>query len=40
MTNHPNFGNPNTSMDSASFGQISTTLTNARIIQFAMKMMF
>jgi hypothetical protein len=27
-------------MDSASFGQISTTLTNARIIQFAMKMMF
>ncbi len=40
ITNHPNFGNPNTSMDSASFGQISTTLTNARIIQFAMKMMF
>ena len=40
ITNHPNFGNPNISMDSASFGQISTTLTNARIIQFAMKMMF
>ena len=40
ISNHPNFGNPNTSMDSASFGQISTTLTNARIIQFAMKMMF
>ncbi len=40
ITNHPNFGNPNTSMDSASFGQISTTLTNARIIQFALKMMF
>jgi outer membrane receptor protein involved in Fe transport len=40
ITNHPNFGNPNGSMDSASFGQISTTLTNARIIQFALKMMF
>jgi outer membrane receptor protein involved in Fe transport len=40
LTNHPNFGNPNTSMDSASFGQISTTLTNARIIQFALKLMF
>lgn len=40
LTNHTNFGNPNTSMDSANFGQINTTLTNARIIQFALKMMF
>jgi hypothetical protein len=40
ITNHPNFGNPSGSMDSASFGQISTTLTNARIIQFALKMLF
>jgi len=40
LTNHPNFGNPNTSMDSASFGQINTTVTNARIIQFALKLMF
>jgi outer membrane receptor protein involved in Fe transport len=40
LTNHPNFGNPNTSMDSASFGQISTTTVNARIIQFALKMFF
>ncbi len=40
ITNHPNFGNPNTSLDSASFGQITTTLTNGRIIQFALKMLF
>ena len=40
LTNHPNFGNPNVSMDSASFGQISTTTVNARIIQFALKMLF
>jgi outer membrane receptor protein involved in Fe transport len=40
ITNHPNFGNPNVSLDSASFGQITTTLTNARIIQFAMKLLF
>jgi hypothetical protein len=40
LTNHPNFGNPTTSMDSGSFGQISTTTTNARIIQFAMKLLF
>jgi outer membrane receptor protein involved in Fe transport len=40
ITNHPNFGNPNVSMDSASFGQITSTTTNARIIQFALKLLF
>ncbi len=40
ITNHPNFGNPNTSLDSGSFGQITTTLTNNRIVQFALKMIF
>jgi len=40
ITNHPDFSNPNTSMDSASFGQISGTTVNARIIQFALKMTF
>jgi len=40
ITNHPDFGNPSTSMDSASFGQISSTTVNARIIQFALKMVF
>src|SRR5262249_46603684 len=40
LTNHPNFGNPNTSMDSVSFGQISTTTVNARIVQFALKLLF
>jgi hypothetical protein len=40
ITNHPNFGNPNVSLDSASFGQITTTTVNARIIQFAMKLLF
>src|SRR5450432_418949 len=40
ILNHPNFSNPNTSMDSASFGQISGTTVNGRIIQFALKLAF
>jgi hypothetical protein len=40
IMNHPNFGNPSTSMDSASFGQISGTTVNGRIIQFALKLAF
>jgi hypothetical protein len=40
IMNHPNFSNPNTSMDSASFGQISGTTVNGRIIQFALKLAF
>jgi hypothetical protein len=27
-------------MDASNFGQITTTLTNGRIIQFALKMLF
>lgn len=38
--NHANFGSPSTSMDSASFGQISSTTVNARLIQFALKLSF
>jgi len=40
ILNHPNFSNPSTSMDSASFGQISGTTVNGRIIQFALKLAF
>jgi hypothetical protein len=40
IMNHPNFGKPSTSMDSASFGQISGTTVNGRIIQFALKLAF
>ena len=40
ILNHANFGNPTTSMDSASFGQISSTTVNARLIQFALKLTF
>jgi hypothetical protein len=40
ITNHPNFGNPNVSLDSASFGQITAISSNARIVQFALKMLF
>ena len=40
ILNHANFGNPNTSMDSASFGQISSTTVNARLVQFALKLSF
>ena len=40
ILNHPNFSNPNTSLDSASFGQISGTTVNGRIIQFALKLAF
>jgi hypothetical protein len=40
VLNHANFGNPSTSLDSASFGQISSTTVNARLIQFALKLSF
>jgi outer membrane receptor protein involved in Fe transport len=40
LLNHANFGNPNTSMDAANFGQISGTTVNARLIQFALKLHF
>ena len=38
--NHANFANPQTSLDSAAFGQISSTSVNARLIQFALKVSF
>lgn len=40
MLNLPNFGNPQASMNSAAFGQISSTSVNARLIQFALKLTF
>lgn len=38
--NHPQFGNPNTNVSSTTFGVISTTSVNPRIIQFALKLNF
>ena len=40
ILNHANFGNPGTSLDSGSFGQISSTTVNARLVQFALKLSF
>ena len=40
ILNHANFGNPSTSLDSGSFGQISSTTVNARLVQFALKLSF
>jgi hypothetical protein len=38
--NHPQFANPDTSVTSATFGVISSTAVNPRIIQFALKLNF
>jgi hypothetical protein len=38
--NHPNWGNPNTSRNSAGFGTITGTRTNMRNMQFALKYIF
>ncbi len=40
IMNIPNFGGPQASMNSAAFGQISSTSVNARLIQFALKVSF
>ena len=40
ILNIPNFGNPQASMNSAAFAQISSTSVNARLIQFALKVTF
>jgi hypothetical protein len=41
LFNHPQFGNPATSRNTPSaFGQISTTCTNPRLIQLALKYKF
>ncbi len=38
--NHPNWGNPNTDLNSAAFGRITGTRTNMRNLQFALKYIF
>jgi len=38
--NHPIFANPNSQVGSAAFGRVSSTLTNARIIQVSAKILF
>jgi outer membrane receptor protein involved in Fe transport len=38
--NHPAFGNPSSVLDTAAFGTIRTTLSNARIIQLGLKLEF
>lgn len=38
--NHPQFGNPGTNVSASTFGVISTTSVNPRIIQFALKLNF
>ncbi len=40
LLNHTNFGNPNTSLHSSGFGTIRGTTVNARLVQFALKLMF
>jgi Carboxypeptidase regulatory-like domain len=38
--NHPQFANPGTTLDAAGFGQITSTVNNPRLIQFALKLLF
>jgi hypothetical protein len=38
--NHPNWGNPNTNVTAAAFGQITSTRGNMRNLQFALKYSF
>jgi hypothetical protein len=40
LFNHTNFGNPTSSLDSASYGTIRSTSVNARLVQFALKLSF
>jgi hypothetical protein len=40
LFNHANFGDPTTSLDSPSYGVIRSTTVNARLVQFALKLMF
>ena len=38
--NHPQFNNPMVSVTNAVFGQITSTVVNPRLIQFALKYVF
>jgi hypothetical protein len=38
--NHPQFGDPDLEFTSPTFGQISTTVVNPRVVQFALKYTF
>jgi Carboxypeptidase regulatory-like domain/TonB dependent receptor len=38
--NHPQFGDPDTEFTSTTFGQITTTVVNPRVVQFALKFSF
>ena len=40
ILNHPVFSNPNSNVGSAAFGRISSTVTNARILQVSAKLIF
>ena len=40
LPNHPNWGNPDISITSQTFGRINSTRTNMREIQVALKYMF
>ncbi len=40
ILNHANFGNPSANLDTSTFGVISSTVANARIIQFGLKLTF
>ena len=40
MLNHPQFANPNTNFTSPTFGVISSTAVNPRVIQLALKILF
>ncbi len=40
LFNHANFGNPQSDLDSGSFGTIRSTSVNARLVQFALKLSF
>ena len=40
LPNHPNWGSPNTTFVSASFGRITSTSNNMRDLQFGLKLNF
>ncbi len=40
IANHPQFAEPNVTSDNAGFGQITSTVNNPRLIQFALKLIF